>query len=74
MHRIIITGGPGAGKTTLLGELARMGYRTVPESARAIIAERIAKGQTPRPEPLAFAQEILRRDTHNLRSIPDNSQ
>lgn len=39
-----------------------MGYPTVGESARAIISERLARGESPRPEPLAFAQEILRRD------------
>jgi len=59
---VVITGGPGAGKTTLLAELAAMGYSTVSESARAIISERLAQGESPRPEPLAFAQEILRRD------------
>jgi len=39
-----------------------MGYGTVDESARAVIAERLARGESPRPGPLAFAQEILRRD------------
>lgn len=62
MHRVVITGGPGAGKTTLLSELGRRGFRTVEESARAIIAERRAAGSSPRPEPVAFAEEILRRD------------
>ena len=62
MPRVVISGGPGAGKTTLLAELASMGYATVSESARAIIAERVARGEPPRPNPLAFAQEILRRD------------
>jgi predicted ATPase len=60
--RVVITGGPGAGKTTLLGELAAMGYATVEESARAIIAERVASGASPRPDPAKFAREILRRD------------
>jgi predicted ATPase len=62
IHRIIVTGGPGAGKTTLLTELAARGHATVEESARAIIAERLASGASPRPDPLAFAREILRRD------------
>ena len=62
MPHVVITGGPGAGKTTLLAELAAMGYSTVSESARAIISERLAQGQSPRPKPLAFAREILRRD------------
>ncbi|HET9204630.1 MAG TPA: AAA family ATPase [Burkholderiaceae bacterium] len=62
-HRVLITGGPGVGKTTLLSELGARGYATVAESARAIISERRARGQSPRPEPMEFAQEILRRDT-----------
>ena len=63
MPCVVITGGPGVGKTTLLAELRAQGYATVAESARAIIAERRAQGQSPRPEPAAFAREILRRDT-----------
>ena len=62
MSRVVITGGPGAGKTSLLAELAAMGYATAEESARAIIAERLASGLPPRPDPRTFAQEILRRD------------
>jgi predicted ATPase len=57
-----LTGGPGGGKTTLLAELAAMGYATVDESARAIIAERLAVGASRRPGPFDFAREILRRD------------
>lgn len=37
----IFTGGPGAGKTSVLNELARLGYRVVPEAARLIIQEQI---------------------------------
>jgi predicted ATPase len=62
MFPVIVTGGPGAGKTTLLAELAARGYATVDESARAIIAERLARGESPRPDQGAFAREILRRD------------
>jgi predicted ATPase len=62
MRRIVVTGGPGAGKTTLLTELAARGYATVSESAREIIAARLAQGLPPRPDPAAFAKEILRRD------------
>jgi predicted ATPase len=62
MPRVVITGGPGAGKTTLLAELAARGYTIVDESARAIIAERLASGASRREDPLAFAREILRRD------------
>ena len=62
MPRVIVTGGPGTGKTTLLAELAAMGYTTVEESARAIIAERLARGERRRPDLAVFAREILRRD------------
>jgi predicted ATPase len=62
MPHVVLTGGPGAGKTTLLAELAAMGYASVEDSARAIIADRLARGATPRPAPPAFARETLRRD------------
>ena len=62
MPAVILTGGPGAGKTTLLHEFAARGYPTVDESARAIIAERLGRGATARPDLPAFAREILRRD------------
>jgi predicted ATPase len=61
-RRVILSGGPGAGKTTLLLELGRRGYRTISESAREVIAERLAQGDAPRPNPETFAREILRRD------------
>lgn len=65
MPCVVITGGPGAGKTTLLTELGRRGFATVAESARALIAERLAAGQGPRPDPWDFAVEIRRRDIEN---------
>jgi predicted ATPase len=74
MPRYILTGGPGAGKTTLLGALASLGYTTVEESARSIIAERLAAGVTPRPQATQFAREILRRDIEKYemtRGLPD---
>jgi predicted ATPase/putative methionine-R-sulfoxide reductase with GAF domain len=67
---VIVTGGPGAGKTTLLAELAAMGYRTVDDSARAIIADRRARGASPRPDPRAFAEEILRQDIEKYLAQP----
>src|SRR5215472_7737769 len=74
MPHVILSGGPGVGKTTLLGELAAMGYPTVEESARAIIAERLARGASRRPDALAFAQEILRRDIEKYLNQPCTSQ
>lgn len=74
MPHVVITGGPGAGKTTLLDELAARGYSTVAESARAIIAERLARGLSPRPDPAAFAREILDRDVEKVRRHPPTSR
>jgi predicted ATPase len=74
MPHVIVTGGPGAGKTTLLAEIAAMGYATIQESARAIIAERLALGSSPRPDALTFAQEILSRDIEKYLSQPRTSQ
>ena len=71
MRRVVITGGPGAGKTTVLTELAAMGHAIVEESARAIITERVASGLSPRPDPLSFAREILRRDVEKYAAQPD---
>jgi len=46
----------------VLADLRSRGYAVAPDSARAIIAERRRGGQSPRPPPLEFAAEILRRD------------
>jgi len=62
MPYIVLTGGPGAGKTILLAKLASMDYATVEESARSILAERLASGLTRRPSPFEFAHQILGRD------------
>jgi predicted ATPase len=71
VHRVVITGGPGAGKTSLLTTLASLGHPTVGDSARELIAERRFRGQSPRPEPLAFARELLSRDTAKYNSVLD---
>jgi predicted ATPase len=68
MPRAILTGGPGAGKTTLLQALAAKGLKTAPESAREVIAERRKQELSPRPPPLEFAVEILRRDSEKYRA------
>ena len=71
MRRIVVTGGPGAGKTTLLAALRARGYRTVDESARAIIKERLASGLSPRPPALEFARQILNRDIAMYQQTPE---
>ncbi len=42
----VLTGAPSSGKTTLLNQLERLGYRVIPEVARALIESEIKKGQT----------------------------
>jgi predicted ATPase len=44
----VITGGPATGKTTLLAELEKLGHAIVPEAARAVIDEALARGTTVR--------------------------
>lgn len=59
----ILTGGPCTGKTTVAGELARMGYDTVPESARDIIAEERDKERPVLPwtDLLGFQHKVFGR-------------
>ena len=51
-----------------------MGYSTVEESARAIIAERLASGLGRRPSPPEFARQILSRDTEKYVAQPQTSK
>jgi len=69
----IITGGPGGGKTSLLENLATHGYSFIPETARQIMKERLAKGLAPRPDPSTFAQQIFELDWKNFVSNSDLS-
>jgi predicted ATPase len=71
--RVVVTGGPGAGKTALLGELSRLGFATVDDTPRAIIRSRRARGLTPRPAPLEFADEVLRREIAQYRLHGDSA-
>jgi predicted ATPase len=73
VNRVVFTGGPGAGKTSVLQELASMGYATVSDSARSIIAERLARGANRRPDPETFAREILGRDIKQYLNVADAS-
>ena len=60
--RVVIAGGPGAGKTILVRECGRRGFAIVEDTPRAIIRSRRALGLSPRPSPLEFAKQLLRRD------------
>ena len=68
--RFAMSGGPGAGKTTVLKALTEQGYLHVPESARAIIKERLAAGLSPRPSLAQFGQDILDRDIRYYQKTP----
>lgn len=68
-QKFILTGGPGGGKTSLLDIFAARGYRTLPESARRIIKDRLAAGLSPRPDPVDFAQQILNADIEKYRRV-----
>lgn len=66
-YRFVLSGGPGGGKTTILNALLERGYGVVSESAREIIRERLKAGLSPRPDPVSFARDILRRDIEKHR-------
>lgn len=66
--RFVVTGGPGGGKTTALTALEAQGYTVVSEGARRIIKERLAIGLPPRPDPVSFAQAILKSDVEKHRN------
>lgn len=73
-HRFVLTGGPGGGKTALLDALEKRGYHVVPESARRIIKERLVAGLLPRPDPVSFAQDIMKSDIEKYRSVAVGEQ
>src|SRR5262250_602611 len=50
-----------------LNAIAARGYMCVPESARAIIRERLASGLRPRPPLVQFGHEMLQRDIARYR-------
>src|SRR5262245_56097735 len=68
--RFVLTGGPWAGKTTVLEALAARGYQYVPESARALIRQRLAAGLSPRPPLEQFGWDMLRMDITRYRDTP----
>ena len=73
MPLIALTGGPGAGKTAVISDLRSRGYPSVPDSARAIIQERVSKGLEPRPAPSEFAEQILSLDAEQYQRMADAS-
>lgn len=63
----VVTGGPGSGKSTLLEAAAEIGYRTVPESGRAIIKLQSAIGGRALHyvDSAVYAELMLDRDMQN---------
>lgn len=61
---IVLTGGPGGGKTSLIEALADEGFRTAPESGRAVIREELARGGSALPwsDRAAFADAMAALD------------
>jgi predicted ATPase len=59
----VITGAPCSGKTAVIGELARRGFRVVPEAARSFIDVEMKKGRTIaeiKSDPARFEGHIFR--------------
>ena len=42
----VVTGGPSSGKSSVLAYFEKIGYRVIPEAARVLIDEEVAKGKT----------------------------
>jgi predicted ATPase len=65
----VISGGPGAGKTTTLIELARLGFRYIPEVARQIIQEQVQSGGKALPwaDRAAYTELMLQRSIESFK-------
>ncbi|WP_019994624.1 AAA family ATPase [Aureimonas ureilytica] len=63
-HSIVLTGGPGGGKTSVIEALAEAGFRTAPESGRAVIRQEMARGGSALPwgDRAAFAVAMAALD------------
>lgn len=69
----VITGAPSSGKTTTLALLAANGYRVVPEAARLVIDEGMARGLSLaqiRADEVEFQRHILRRKQQVETELP----
>jgi len=72
----VFTGGPCSGKSTMLAEFEKNGFRVVPESAGAVIAEAIAAGKTineARADEIAFQYSVMERQMNCERDLPPDA-
>jgi predicted ATPase len=67
----VITGGPCTGKSTVINEIARLGYRIIPEAARVVIAEqqKIKNGKLPWNDRDGYQKLVLRRQLDDLKGV-----
>jgi predicted ATPase len=72
----VITGAPSSGKTTLIDALSSRGHQTVPEAARTVIDEYLARGRIfyeIRADEEAFQWEVLVRKQDVESTLPSGS-
>ena len=69
----VITGAPCSGKTTIIQHLAKAGYKVMPEVARMLIDEDVARGKAIeeiRSDEIAFQGRINERNKKTERLLP----
>ena len=72
----VLTGGPSTGKTTLLQQLQALHYSTIPEAARQIIDEFLARGisiESLRADELKFQAMVAKRKASLEASVDPQS-
>lgn len=71
----IITGGPSTGKSAVIKNLAKRGYKTMPEAARVDIDSKLDKGRTIeqiRADEVEFQIDVLRMKERIEDETPEN--
>lgn len=71
----IITGGPSTGKSSLINNLAKRGYKTMPEAARVYIDFKLDQGRTIeeiRADEVEFQATVLRMKERIEDETPEN--
>jgi predicted ATPase len=73
----VITGAPCSGKSAVIGELARRGFRVVPEAARSFIDAELNKGrrlEDIKSDPTLFEGHIFRTKIRIEAELPAHEQ